>query len=38
MNTAQAHWNQEAMKGYLDGRFDRLRSEHVTAENFSNVL
>jgi len=23
MNTAQAHWNQEAMKTYLDGRFDR---------------
>jgi itaconyl-CoA hydratase len=23
MNTAQAHWNQEAMKSYLDGRFDR---------------
>lgn len=23
MNTAQAHWNHEAMKTYLDGRFDR---------------
>ena len=23
MNTAQAHWNHEAMRTYLDGRFDR---------------
>ena len=23
LNTAQAHWNQEAMKTYLDGRFER---------------
>ena len=23
MNTAQTHWNQEAMRDYLGGRFDR---------------
>jgi acyl dehydratase len=23
MNTAQVHWNHQAMKDYLDGRFDR---------------